>query len=224
MLRPMGEHYITAKDLLKLRGWTPATIERFLGEPDKSEVRHLPNTSFTISLFSAERVEQAESTSEWQEQSRGEAARKRRAERTASRANAMDRVRNFDVKVRNSELSRDFLVSAALAHYNDWKAQQRAKWGKSPHIPNTLANTPPEDVERITLNYIRHNLTNYDAAIKKLAVADGSPEEYTVLRGRFFDALRRHFPDFASALTAQEHRDSERDYEQYQRHLPGSQP
>ena len=75
-------------------------------------------------------------------------------------------------------------------------------------------------VIRLTLNYLRHNLTNYDFAIKKLAVAQGSREEYQTLRARFFDALRHHFPDFAEALTEQEHRTADNDYELYAKSIP----
>ena len=98
----LSERYVTGKDLTRRRGWTPHTIAQFLGEPDKRETKHFPGKSFTITLFSAARIEEAEENPEWQALAEGQYFLRRRAERTASRENAMDRVRNFDIKVRNS--------------------------------------------------------------------------------------------------------------------------
>lgn len=216
----MKTGFITGKDLTRRRGWSSHTIQQFLGEPDKREVKRFPNKTFTITLFSVERVEQAEENPEWQALAEGQYFVRRRAERTETRANAMDRVRNFDVKVRNTELPRDFLVRAAVDNYNERKTMLRQRQGKTPHIPVDAITGDPATITRLTLNYLRHNLTNYDWAIKKLAVADGTPEEYLTLRSRFFDALRHHFPDFAELLTEQEHRDSAHDVELYRKTVP----
>lgn len=215
----MAEKFMTGKDLTRRRGWSSYTIQQFLGEADKKEVRRFPNTTFTITLFSVDRVEAAEQDPEWQALAEGQYYRRRRAERTESRVNAMDRVRTFDVKVRHEELDRQFIVEAALENYNEFRGKNAARAGNA-FTPVTLEDATPNFLIRVTLNYLRHNLTNYDYAIKKLAVNLGSKEEYVLLRSRYFDALRQHFPDFAEALTNQEDNELEHEYELYLKALP----
>lgn len=215
----MTGRFVTGKDLTRRRGWSPHTIAQFLGEADKLETKHFPGKVFTITLFSVARIEEAEEDPEWQALAEGQYLVRRKAERTASRENAMDRVRNFDIKVRNTDLDRSFLIEAAVAHYNERRSAIRGRQGLV-HSPIDAHTAPPHVVIRLTLNYLRHNLTNYDYAIKKLAVAHGRREEYLTLRARFFVALRHHFPDFAEALTEQEHRTEDNDYDLFVKSIP----
>lgn len=215
----MVDRFVTGKDLTRRRGWSSYTIAQFLGEPDKRETKHFPGKVFTITLFSAARIEEAEGDPEWQALAEGQYFLRRKAERTASRENAMDRVRNFDIKVKHTDLDRAFLIEAALANYNERRTVVRGRQGLA-HNPIDAHTAPPQVVIRLTLNYLRHNLTNYDFAIKKLAVAQGSREEYLTLRVRFFDALRHHFPDFAEALTEQEYRTADNDYDLFVKSIP----
>lgn len=51
---------------LRARGWTPATIRRFLGEPDATRPNPVFRNRAPMQLFEASRVEAAEQHSEWQ--------------------------------------------------------------------------------------------------------------------------------------------------------------
>lgn len=211
--------YITGKDLSHRKGWSSYTIFSFLGEADKYEVRHLPHATFTISLFSVARIEAVEATAEWQSISDGQYFSIRKRERTANRDNAMDRVRTFDIKVRNFGLPREFIIDAAMANYNEHKTYAHNRAGLTPHDPIDAHSAPEQLVLRLTLNYLRHNLTNYDYAVKRLALIDGRKEEYLALRARYYKTMRHHFSEFAEELTAEEKQKATKDYESYEKKI-----
>jgi hypothetical protein len=84
------------------------------------------------------------------------------------------------------------LRERAIAAYNaanDWR------WAS--------AGDDPAFLKRITVNYIRHNLTRYDRELEDLAGKVGVRKAVMVIRRRVYDAIARVYPRYAAECERQ---------------------
>lgn len=182
---------MTGSELIA-RGWTRAAIRRFLGKPDRVESygvrRHRRVTRYH---YSDERVLTAESTPEFAGWRAGCAARSERAKRTAERrrAEVLEYARTVPLSV--PEIPLKILQGNALeSYYSD----PRSECG---------GGNDPLFIGRITANYIRHELTSYDAIIVEMAARPGTDDAYEILRDRVDDLIAERYPDLEEAIRAQ---------------------
>lgn len=66
------------------------------------------------------------------------------------------------------------------------------------YAPAQVEGAPPEVVERWTVNYLRHNCTDYDTVIEHLTPAQA--DEY---RDRLYDAIAEAYPHLAAECERQ---------------------
>ena len=69
--------------------------------------------------------------------------------------------------------------------------------------------TPKSDkifLERIEVNYIRHNLTKYDTALETMAGRIGIHEAVTKIKFMILDAISEKYPYLSRACTLQKNR------------------
>jgi hypothetical protein len=57
---------------------------------------------------------------------------------------------------------------------------------------------------RITVNYVRHQMTNYEDSLRKIAGKVGTKEAYLHLKSKVLDAIAEAYPELAAECVRQE--------------------
>jgi hypothetical protein len=180
---------------LKERGWTNAAVRKFLGTADFTKPNPFYRTGPTMKLYRLARVITAESTVEFlafkvvaerRSKSATDAAAKRREE-TLAWAERVD----IDVQ-KHSSLSR--VRNQAIRHYND-----RAEWG----YDSASTESDPRFLDRITVNFLRHELSNYESLLADKFGRVGADEAYSVLKVRILSAIGATYPELQPEASRQ---------------------
>ncbi len=192
-----GEQWLRMPQLRE-RGWTPAMVRDLLGEPDQLRGNPVYRTAPPMRLWSAVRVADAEANP-------GFTARRSRAQnRSASSAKAADRKRDellekvSAVEVSVPQMSWDALVRCACEHYNALQLT-RGRYDYDRAAPDSN----PAFLERIVVNYLRHELSDYEPELAKLFGQVGRADATSVVRERVYDAIAGAYPDLAEECDRQ---------------------
>jgi len=183
---------------LRERGWTPAMVRDLLGEPDELRPNPAYRTAPPMRLWSAERVADAEADP-------GFTARKSRAQsRSAPSAKAAGRKRDellekvSAVEISVPQMAWNTLVRGACAHYN---ALQLARGNDD--YDQATPDSDPAFLERIAVNYLRHELSDYEPELARLFGQVGRADASSVVRKRVYNAIADAYPDLASECSRQ---------------------
>ena len=179
--RPEGAYNVNE---LKQRGWTDASIRRFLGEPDWKKRNPVYATAAPVRFYCCDRVAAAEASPEyrdWLEKSkvRSENARKKAERRKAELLEWVDEIEITIPKI-------DDVTENAVRHYN-------AYWEDSEK--RASINDDEEFLARITVNYLRHMCSKYERQLAVLFGRPGADEAYRQLKIRILEAIARTYPD-----------------------------
>lgn len=216
--------YITKSTVVK-RGWSEKLITELLGEPD----REVPNPHYAsgppMQLYDEARVVRVEGTDAFQRASAN--LKQHRAARTAGAAKAVaTKQRKTLALVEKAVITvtvveRSELIRRAREHQRDRQAEREYRralrgdfggysdepdswYDDEPMTAEELAAWEEEFEQRITVNYIRHQLTQYDEHCRRLSALVGKEAGYRLLRSRVFAAIREAYPWLAKECKRQE--------------------
>jgi hypothetical protein len=82
----------------------------------------------------------------------------------------------------------DQLAKLACDDYNLWCRYHRALWTRE-----ISADSSPHLVARVCVNYLRHNLTDYDELVKQNVIRLGI-HVYPLLKRAIIEQIARHYP------------------------------
>lgn len=190
---------LDAGDLLKRselreRGWTDSMIRRLLTEPDAT----LPNPEYRsgapMRLYLRERVEVLETSTDFLRLRDIGAQRAERARKAATRraASLVETARCY-VPTLPAALDYVRLLKHAIRAYND-ENMHRERFADPSSDPAFLA--------RISWNYFRHHLTDWDATWDALSGKPGVRDAYLVAAGALTAHVCERFPLLREAATA----------------------
>jgi hypothetical protein len=174
---------LTKSDLIS-RGWTEGTIKKYLGKPDELHTNPHYRSAPPMRLYAEDRVKPFE-TQEWhlenlrKRESRSLSATK--AVRTKT-DKVLDWVNSLEIKIPKMRYSK--LVKRACKHYNDFHMDR----GDCEYRSATPHDSQ-EFLARISRNYIRHELTDYEYQLEQLFGKVGINEAYERLKSRFNEAI-----------------------------------
>jgi hypothetical protein len=177
---------------LKARGWTQALIT-LLGEPDVVRRNSHYAKSAPMRLYDTARVASFEVSSEFLA-AKAKAARRQCGAKTAvetKRAALMQQVLEMQVSVETRP--EHWVRRAAIKAYNEWH------WDED----GAAEDAPAEFLERITVNFIRHNLTAYDRALEEVAGRVGIASAVQAIRARIYSAIGESCPALADECSRQ---------------------
>lgn len=172
------QDYFNEKEL-KSRGWTDAMVRDLLGDPDDIRRIRVPGVGACETLlYSAHRVTKTERTEEFaQRQSRTQS---RRAVASVGveqkRAELLAWVDSIEIGV--PKMEHDELLAAAWQH-----ARRRGAFCTS------------GDEERLMVNYLRHQQTNYDRLLDTTYRRIGTVEAKAAIREKVFGAIADANPE-----------------------------
>lgn len=184
------------------RGWTPALIRTFLGEPDCTAPNPRYRTAAAMKLYAVSRIEAAEQTDAFiaalakarVRSEIGRAAAARQAARLVADAEAMPiTVRALDPSV---------LRRRAIAHFND-RLEERQMYRDYDVGEPASASSDGTFLRRIEVNYVRHVETAYDDALESLWGRMGVESAVAVVRRRVYALIAATYPSLANECERQ---------------------
>lgn len=176
------------KKQLKERGWTESMIKKFLAKPDAEKQNPKYRSAASMKLYKLERVQQVESSSEYQQQSKQTASRKQAAQKavTTKLMKTWEYLDTVDFQV--PMISKNQLIQDACNHYNnnqyDRDRSEYATAGK---------DSEQTFLDRITVNYLRHCMSDYEYEINKITGKVGKDEGYLEIKRKILDAIAEQY-------------------------------
>ncbi|MCC3271870.1 hypothetical protein MUK71_06805 [Arthrobacter zhangbolii] len=189
-----SEGMLIANDLKKERGWTDGQIKTFLPEPDKTARNPFSRKAAPMKLYSLERVEAIEATPEYRRAR--EASRNRqlaaRERALVKKKAAVAVAESLDLRITPEPW--DTVLQKAIAHFNGRLRGKQSPAGLS---------TAPSRLNRLTVNYLRHQQTSYEEELKEFKGVVGVGEAYLVVRNRILDLIADTYPQLKAECERQ---------------------
>jgi hypothetical protein len=174
--------------MLRARGWTRRLIERFLPKPDATPPNIQNRSGPEVKLYDRKRVEMVERREDFQAAKEQAATRKASAARAIAtkRERTLEYIRGVVIEVPTME--EDEPIRRVCNHYN--VRRQERQW-EGRRASDSRATPDPDDefLERITVNYLRHQTTGYDAEGRKIKGKVGVDDAHDVLREEVYNAI-----------------------------------
>lgn len=177
---------------LKERGWSDSMIKNILGEPDDYMDNPHYKCAAPMRLWTVEHVRNAERRKVFKEAAAKYAARKDGAAEAARKAVETKREKCLNyartVEIDIPVMSKRVLVREAIDSYNIYHA-----WDRYPSYADEDCDT--EFLNRITVNYLRHECTEYEEQLYELSGKVGIQEAHDILKERINQAIFEVYPD-----------------------------
>ena len=161
---------LTKSQLLE-RGWTSKSIEMFLGEPDERRQNPMYRSAAPMCLYDEKRVTRVEKSVKYKKHlasSQGARDAAKKAVET-KRQKLLAWAREWEPKLTTPK---EEVLEAAVKAYNMYP---RNSGGAS-------LDSDPLFLQRITMNYLRHECTDYEEALDHIKGKVGSSDAYDEVR------------------------------------------
>lgn len=182
-----GSH--CTKKVLKDRGWNDKLIEQLLGEPDDTAANTYYRSGPPVCLYDVDRVHALESTKEFQEVQQSRLKRREAAQNAV--ATKKKKLQQFleGIEVKVPEMEWEVLTRRAVDHFNDRAFERRTD--------APLASTESDEalLDRIRVNYLRHELTTYEEDLQNTAGKVGAADAYLDIKEKVLDAISDTYPE-----------------------------
>lgn len=191
--------YLNKKQLIE-RGWSLKLVGEFLGEPDdvKPLGRYCEEHRYWLP-----RIERVEQTGEFKA-AQEKYLKRRDAGKQSAKAQAAQRIELAKtIIIRVKRLPETEVLEDAIEHFNC--RQRRRDWNDDNYYEFTPADKDSGSrfLERITVNYIRHNLTSYDSKLLAQRGRIGGDAAVPIIRRRVFEEIACAYPQFADECDRQ---------------------
>lgn len=189
---------INMKALLE-RGWTRTGIKKFLGEPYVIEERKWPQR-YCVNWYLKAVVVKVKATPAFRKFQRKKAARSRAAQKGVDTKYEKTMAFIDDLDIQVPQWDRENLVRRACESYNGLAS------GRDADFASASIDSDPAFLDRITVNYIRHCLTNYEAALYARFGKVGVDDAADMIRSMINSAIARTYPYLARECKRQKAR------------------
>ena len=183
---------ITQSAILERKGWSKSLILRLLGEPDTRKKQ--PGRPNLICLYFFSRVMEVELSEDFVFAQDALNRRKQAAEKVVNTkvCKLMADIAKMSVKVQS--VKQINLERLAVEAYNErhWESATTAS-----------TNSDSDFLNRLAVNYLRHELTLYDYAFETVAGKTGKSEGIVAIRTKVFDAIASAYPVYVDECKKQ---------------------
>ena len=195
--------------LKKQRGWTDKMIKQFLpAEPDHEAQNPHYRHGIPMRLYLRSRIlgiERRKAFKAFVAQNQGRVAGARKAVETKEER-TLATVRGWTISLK--VMLPDELSKRALQSYNSHqqdRAMRRQDQGRDYDEPNEakLEGCEPAFLQRITVNFLRHNLTSYEEKLERLYGKIGTKKAYIALNKKIYDKIAEIYPHLADECRQQ---------------------
>ena len=190
----MTKKMITKTKLLARSGWSGTLVTRLLGEPD--ERKKVKKSSITTERYELERIQLAEVSQEFTVAQSGLAKRKK----ASKIERLLDAIEAMTITV--TTLTATQVVANAIRDYNSKQRDRAIRRGDYDWADASL-DSDPLFLERITVNYIRHELSQYDRVLQTTAGKTGADRARVAINKRVYAVIAATYPQFADECARQ---------------------
>lgn len=195
--------YITKTTVLSRIGWTETAIKLFMPIPDKETRNPHSKQAPPMKLYLQSRIEDIENTIEFKtfiikNQKKREGAKKAV---TTKKERLIQYVNDLVVVV--PCISKDELIKKACEHFNNHQNVKEAKYNEwllnrrydnntieeEPSFERSSPHSDESHLKRISLNFIRHCMTNYEKELDNLGGKPGKDDAYEMLKEKVNNSI-----------------------------------
>ena len=183
---------------LKARGWTDALIRDLLGAPDQTRINPHYRSGPPMRLYEVRRIEKVEGSAAWAARAEATSRRKEGASRAVETKRAKLQVHLEAVEITLPMLDADALTQLACGHYNQRQSDRGfLDWREATPASETAF------LRRITVNYLRHCLSDYDRELGAIFGKVGVREGYAEINRKAYKAIGATYPALATECQGQ---------------------
>ena len=190
----MTKQFITKTDLISIRKWTERLIKKYMPVPD--EIRNNPHygRASEMKLYKISRVESIEKNEQFLIDFQKTILRRKSSAKMVEtkKDNLLIEISELPISV--EFIPRNELVPLVIDDYNDRNYYKDYL---------TLRDLDQSTLERLTVNYIRHQLTSYDQCLGLIFSKVGKKEGYRLLIERIYNCISESYPELTRECTLQ---------------------
>ncbi len=184
---------LLSKSQLKERGWTESIIKKFLPEPDMVKKNPIYKSASPMKLYNIKKVKRAEKNTEFKKAIEKSKIRSERMTNIAllKKNKLLEEIDKMEFSIKVIPIK--MVLANSIRSYNEFHGEKSMEYGNFDFEPvNVNANS--DFLERIEVNYIRHNLTKYDRELEEMAGKIGVNEAVVKIRNRILDSIAEKYP------------------------------
>lgn len=202
------KHMLSASSVKARPGWTDSAIVKFLGEPDERKTNPTYRMAPPMRLYRLNRVEAVEATPEFATHAQKSTLRSVSALAVAERKRRETLAWANTVPITlGSVRSLDAVQQSSIRHFNERQKWKSAVWGDSrdnaPSLLKEMSNVEESFLDRITVNYLRHEMSNYEGLLEEKFGRIGNAEAYGVIKRRVLEVIADTYPILSDAVARQ---------------------
>ena len=193
----MNNEVLITNPELKARGWTDSVVRKYLGKPDgyrdNPRYRSAPKTK----LYNLSRVAEMERRPEVLEALQKAAIRSETSRKSAKMQSKrlLEYIRNLNIEV--PSMPEDVLIEKACSHYN-------GLWiGRGDYDRYASPLSPKHFLSRISVNFLRHEMTNYEDELARIFGKVGCVKGRVLLKSRILDKIGEVYPTLSKECRKQ---------------------
>jgi hypothetical protein len=183
--------HLTKSALLQRDGWTATLVSRLLGEPDQR--KKIFGRTVPLALYAVARIEQAETGAEFAKAQASISKRKISAAKSVETKTAKLMAAIMAMPINVQKLGLAEARRQAIDSYN--------MRGRGESFASNADD--PAFLDRITVNFIRHELTEYDIALWEAAGKTGVALAVAEIRRRVYSAIAQEYPTLSDECERQ---------------------
>ena len=190
----MTKEFITKTDLISIRKWTDRLIKKYMPVPDTIKNNPHFRRASEMKLYKISRVESIEKKELFLIDFQKTILRRKSSSK-------MVRTKKDNLLIQISELPisveiipRNELVPLVIDDYNDRNYFKDYL---------TFQDLDQSTLQRLTVNYIRHQLTSYNRYLDLILSKVGKEEGYRLLNERIYKCISESYPDLTGECALQ---------------------
>jgi hypothetical protein len=190
----MTKQFITKTDLISIRKWSDRLIKKYMPVPD--EIRNNPHygRASKMKLYKISRVEAIEKNEQFLIDFQKTILRRKSSEKMVEtkKDNLLIQISELPISV--EIIPRYELIPLVIDAYNDRNYYKDYL---------TLRDLDQSTLERLTVNYIRHNLTEYEDHLYTIGDQVGKKEGARLLKEITHNCIGESYPDLTRECALQ---------------------
>ena len=190
----MTKEFITKTDLISIRKWTDRLIKKYMPVPDTIKKNPHFRRASEMKLYKISRVESIEKNEQFLIDFQKTILRRKSSLKMVETKKDNLLIEIFELPISVEIIPRNELVPLVIDDYNDRNYYKDYL---------TLRDLDQSKLERLTVNYIRHQLTSYDYYLKLIVSKVGKKEGYRLLIERIYNCISESYPELTRECTLQ---------------------
>jgi hypothetical protein len=181
----MKKEFITKTEIKSKRKWTESLILKYLPKPDLIKNNSQFRGTSEMKLYKVSRIDEIEKCEMFFIDFQKTILRRERSKKMVNTKtdNLLNNISKISILV--EEYNRQELIKMVIDSYNQRNNHKE---------PISQRETDQATMERLMVNYIRHQLTSYDYILMELYSKTGKEQAYKLLNEKIYKSIGEVYP------------------------------